>query len=227
MLLGGTPKRQREYRRTLQVLGQLGRLFLQARLNLAQALDPARWATVNRPWAFCLQRFIRRRLGDDLLLSLGKRLEPVAHAGKLFDGKLFFGITAGLLELVLRIIQVCQRLFFLLAGLFPVVLIQVALRLLHPAPGVLSCPRGPVGAQLGQPLKLPIKILAGSLPAPWPAGSSWSLRSCALGLLLRLPRLLQVLSLPCAGLGQLVLGVLELLDQPGQLLLAAILDRID
>ncbi len=123
-------------------------------------MTPARWAIVSLPFAFCLERLIRGRLGDDLLLPLGERLEPVAHPGELLDGKLLLGLAASLLELVLGILQIGQGFLFLLAGLVALVLVQVVLGLLHPAPGAFAGPCRPVGAQLGQPLKLPLQVLA-------------------------------------------------------------------
>ena len=165
-------------------------------------------------------------LADDLILPLGERLELVADAGELFDGQLLLGVAAGLLEVVLGLFQVGQGLFLLLVGLFALVLVDVLLGLAHPARCRPARPRGGVGTELGQPLELPLEVLPdlGLL-----LGQALELLSPLLGIGIApgLAGLLEVLGLTRPGLGELALGVLELLDQPRQLALAAVLDRVD
>ncbi len=76
------------------------------------------------------------------------------------------------------------------------------------------CPAraGPIGAELGQLLKLPLQVL---LDLGLLLGQPFQLVGALLGvgIALGFPRFLEVLSLLRAGLRQLGLGVLQLLDQ--------------
>ena len=226
MFSHGAAKRQGEDGRPVEVLGQIGRLFLQAGLDLAQSLDAGSLGDRQFALRFLSQGLVRGRFGDNLLLPFGERLESVAHSGELLDGELLLGFAASLLELILGIFELGQGLFLFLARLFAVVFVEIALRLLHPAPGVFARPGGPLGAQLGQPLELPIQVLA-DLGLLLRQALELLLALLGIGVALGFPRLFQVLGLAGAGLGQLVLGVLELFHQPGELSLAAILDRVD
>ena len=226
MLSGCAAKRESEDRRPVEVLGQLARLFLQAGLDLAEALDPARWATVNLPWAFCRsasyeavsETIFSCRSASDLSRSPMRASCSTASCSSASRRACSSSSWASSSS--------ARASSCFLAGLVAIVLIELALRLLHPAPGVFTRPRGPVGAQLGQPLELPLEVFA-DLRLLFRQPLELVLALLGIGVALGFPRLFQVLGLPGARLGQLALGILQLFHQPGELSLAAVLDRVD
>src|SRR5262249_6685291 len=111
-------------------------------------------------------------------------------------------------------------------GLFAAILVHVLLGLPHLSGGRPAGPRSRIGTQLGEPLELPLEILAdlGLL-----LGQALELLAAlfGVGVVPGLARLPEVLGLARPGLGELVLRILELLDQAGQLPLPAVLNRVD
>src|SRR5262249_46314716 len=140
--------------------------------------------------------------------------KPVAHPRELLHGELLLGVLAGLLDLILGVVQVGEGLFLLLARLVALVLVELVLGLAHLAGGVAAGAAGPLGVQLGQTLELPLQLL---LVLGLFLGQLLELLVAhfGVGILLGLARRLEVLGLPLAQLAHLLLGLLELLDQPG------------
>ena len=210
----------------VELLGQLAGLVLQTGLDLAQA--PTRPAAARGELSVVLgsSLLVGLRLLDDLLLPLGERLELVAHASELLVGELFLGIAPGLLDFILSLLEVGECLFLFLGGLVALVLVEVTLGLRHSFRGGLAGAGGGIGAQLGEPLELAFEVL---LDLGLFLGQALQLVASLLGVgvLASLLGLLEVLCLLGPGLGEVVLGVLEFLDQPGQLALATVLDRVD
>ena len=87
-------------------------------------------------------------LADHLLLPLPQRLELIADPGQLLDGQLLLGVAAGLLEVLLRLLQVRERLLLVPVGLVALILFHVALRLAHPP----QCQQSLAQIEMGGPL---------------------------------------------------------------------------
>ena len=110
-------------------LGQLAGLVLQAGLDLPESPDAALLGQGELALVLATALLVGLGLLDDLVLPLGERLELVADPGELLDGELLLGVAAGLLEVLLGLLQVGEGLLLFLVGLFALVLVHVALGL--------------------------------------------------------------------------------------------------
>ncbi len=159
-------------------------------------------------------------------MPLGERFELVADPGKLFDRELFLGVAAGLLQLVLSIVEIGQSVLFFLAGLIWLIVVHIVFGAAHPPGRIRAGSRGSIGTQLGQALELALQVL---FDFGLFLGESLQLLPAfvGIGVLLGFARFLQVLSLSGPHFGQLRLGILQLFDQPRQLAFTAVLDSVE
>ena len=189
---------------------------------------PVRWAMVSLPCCSARSFSYSSVRVTIFCLPLGERLELVAHLGELLHGELLLGVLAGLLDLVLGVFEVGEGLVLLLLGLLALVLVEVLARPWPSGPTARSPARAAASAlSFGKPLELLLRAPPGSRLCSLASFLSWSARCLASGFWRASLGLLEVLGLALAELLEVVLGVLQLLDEPGQLALAAVLDRVD